>query len=57
MIYSNLTIVSVIIRGWRESVDRYGSLPTRTYLRLTLQYINALGGGVLLDMFESEEIE
>lgn len=54
---SNLTIVSGIIRGWREMVDKYGSLPTRTYLRPTLQYINALGGGVLLDMYESEEIE
>lgn len=53
---SNLTIVSGIIMGWKEMINKYGKLPTRTYLRPTLQYINALGGGVLLDMFGEDEI-
>ena len=38
-------------------VDKGYKLPTRTYLRPTLQYINALGGGVLLDMFNEDEIK
>lgn len=54
---SNFTIVSEIIKGWKEMVDKGYKLPTRTYLRPTLQYINALGGGVLLDMFNEDEIK
>ena len=38
-------------------VDKGYKLPTRTYLRPTLQYINVLGGGVLLDMFNEDEIK
>lgn len=54
---SNFTIVSGIIKGWKEMIDKGYKLPTRSYLRPTLQYINALGGGVLLDMFDEEEIK
>ncbi len=53
---SNFTIVSGIIKGWKEMIDKGYKLPTRNYLRPTLQYINALGGGVLLDMFDEDEI-
>ena len=53
---SNFTIISGIIKGRKDMSDKYGKLPTRIYLRPTLQYLNALGGGVLLDMFEEDEI-
>ena len=51
------TILAGIIKGWKEATDRGYKLSTRSYLRPTLQYINALGGGVLLDMFNEEEIK
>lgn len=54
---SNFTIVSGIIKGWKEMIDKGYKLPTRNYLRPTLQYINALGGGILLDMFDENEIQ
>lgn len=54
---SNFTIVSGIIKGWREMIDKGYKLPTRSYLRPTVQYINALGGGVLLDVFDENEIK
>lgn len=53
---SNFTIISGIIKGWKELIDRGYKLPTRKYLRPTLQHINALGGGVLLDIYNEEEI-
>ena len=53
---SNFTIVSGIIKGWKDMLDKGYKLPTRNYLRPTLQYINALGGGILLDMFDENEI-
>ena len=54
---SNFTILSGIIKGWKELNDKGYKLPTRTYLRPTMQYINALGGGVLLDIYTEEEIK
>ena len=54
---SNFTIVSGFIKGWKEMLDKGYKLPTRSYLRPTLQYINALGGGVLLDVFDEKEIK
>ena len=54
---SNFTIVSGIINGWREMKDKGYKLSTRGYLRPTLQYINALGGVVLLDIFNEDEIK
>ena len=54
---SNITIVSGIIKGWREMLNKGYKLPTRNYLRPTVQYINALGGGILLDMLEEDEIK
>lgn len=53
---SNFTIVSGIIKGWKEMIDKGYKLPTRNYLRPALQYINALGGAVLLDMLDENEI-
>ena len=38
-------------------IDKGYKLPTRSYLRPTVQYINALGGGVLLDVFDENEIK
>ena len=49
--------MSGIIKGWREMIDKGYKLPTRSYLRPTVQYINALGGGVLLDVFDENEIK
>lgn len=54
---SNFTIISGIVKGWKELKDRGYKLPTRTYLRPTLQHINALGGGVLLDIYTEKEIK
>lgn len=54
---SNFTIISGLIKGWKEMLDKGYKLPTRSYLRPTLQYINALGGGVLLDVFDEKEIK
>lgn len=53
---SNFTIVSGIIKGWKDMIDKGYKLPPRNYLRPTLQYINALGGGILLDIFDEDEI-
>lgn len=54
---SNFTIVSGIIKGWKEMTDKGYKLPTRTYLRPAMQYINALGGGILLDIYSEDEIK
>ena len=54
---SNITIVAGIIKGWKDLIDKGYKLTTRTHLRPTLQYINALGGGILLDMLSEDDIK
>jgi len=54
---SNIKIVTGIINAWKEITDKYGKLPTRSYLRRAIQYLNALGGGVLLDVYNENEIK
>ena len=52
----NRTILSGIIKGWRELLDQGYKLSAQDYLRPALKHINALGGGILLDVYSEEEI-
>ncbi len=54
---SNPTITRGICKAWRIFSDRGIKLLTRDYFRPALQYMNALGGGILLDVLSEEEIE
>lgn len=54
---SNKTIVIGIIKAWKEITDKYGNLQLRPYLRPAIQYLNALGGSVLLDLYDEREIQ
>lgn len=54
---SNLTITKGICKAWKIFQDRKIKLPTREYFRPALQYLNALGGGILLDVLSEEEIK
>ena len=53
---SNPTIIKGICKGWKIFTDRGIKLTTREYFRPALQYMNALGGGILLDMLDADEI-
>lgn len=53
----NRMILSGIIKGWRELLDQGYNLSARDYLRPALKHINALGGGILLDVYSEEEIK
>lgn len=54
---SNPTITKGICSAWKIFSDRGIKLPTREYFRPALQYLNALGGGILLDVLSEEEIK
>lgn len=54
---SNPTIIKGICKGWKLFTDRGIKLTTRDYFRPALQYMNALGGGILLDMLDEDEIK
>lgn len=54
---SNPTIIKGICKAWKIFSDRGIKLSVREYFRPALQYLNALGGGVLLDVFTDEEIK
>lgn len=54
---SNPTIIKGICKGWKLFTDRGIKLTTREYFRPALQYMNALGGGILLDMLDEDEIK
>lgn len=54
---SNPTIIKGICKGWKLFNDRGIKLTTREYFRPALQYMNALGGGILLDMLDEDEIK
>lgn len=42
--------------GWKMFSDRGIKLTVKEYFRPAVQYMNALGGGILLDMLDTEEI-
>ena len=54
---SNPTIIKGICKAWKIFSDRGIKLPTREYFRPALQYLNALGGGILLDVLSEDEIK
>lgn len=54
---SNPTIIKGICKGWKIFTDRGIKLTVKEYFRPALQYMNALGGGILLDMLEEDEIK
>lgn len=54
---SNKNITEGICRAWKAFRDKGIKLPVRDYFRPALQYMNALGGAILLDSLSSEEIE
>lgn len=53
---SNNTIVTGIINGWYKAT-KDEKLTVREYFRPMMQYFNALGGGVLLDIYSESEVE
>lgn len=54
---SNQIITSGISKAWKLANSQGGKLTVREYLRPALQYLNALGGGVLLDFLSEGEIQ
>lgn len=53
---SNPVITRGICMGWKMFSDRGIKLATREYFRPAVQYVNALGGGILLDLLTENEI-
>lgn len=54
---SNPTIIKGICSAWKIFSDRGIKLSVREYFRPAIQQLNALGGGVLLDVYTDEEIK
>ena len=54
---SNPTIICGICKAWKIFRDIGIKLPVREYFRPALQYFNALGGGILLDVLSEEEVK
>ena len=54
---SNLTILRGICKAWKMFSDRGIKLSMREHFRPALQYLNALGGGILLDILSEDEIK
>ena len=54
---SSPNIIKGICKAWKVFSDRGIKLAEREYFRPALQYLNALGGGILLDVFTDEEIK
>ena len=54
---SNSNIVEGFCQGLKFFRDRNFRVANREHIRPTAQYLNALGGGVLLDMFTADEIK
>ena len=54
---SNSDIVEGFCEGLKFYRDRNIHVSTREHIRPTAQYLNALGGGLLLDMFSADEIK
>ena len=54
---SNKNITEGICRAWKAFKDKGIKLSVKDYFRPALQYMNALGGAILLDSLSAEEIE
>ena len=54
---SNPAIVEGFCEGLKFFRDRNIHVATREHIRPTAQYLNAIGGGILLDMLSAEEIK
>ena len=54
---SNPAIICGICKAWKIFRDNGIKLPVREYFRPALQYFNALGGGILLDVLSEEEVK
>lgn len=54
---ANSDIIEGFCLGLKFFRDRGVHVSVREHIRPTAQYLNAVGGGVLLDMFSSEEIQ
>lgn len=54
---SNPSIICGICKAWKIFRDNGIKLPVREYFRPALQYFNALGGGILLDILSEEEVK
>lgn len=54
---SNLSILRGICKAWKMFSDRGIKLSMREHFRPALQYLNALGGGILLDVLSEDEIK
>lgn len=54
---SNANIVKGICKGWKMFSDKGIKLSVPDYFRPALQNLNALGGGILLDVLSDEEIK
>ena len=53
---SNSDVLEGFCQGLKFFRDRNIYVSTREHIRPTAQYLNAIGGGLLLDMFTAEEI-
>ena len=53
---SNINILSGVCKAWKLFNDRK-KLSVREYFRPALQYFNALGGGMLLDILSEDEVK
>lgn len=53
---SNPTIMKGVCKAWKLFKDRKMKVSVREHFRPALQYLNALGGGMLLDILTEEEI-
>ena len=54
---SNLTILRGICKAWKMFSNRGIKLTMKEHFRPALQYLNALGGGILLDVLSEDEIK
>ncbi len=54
---SNSDIVEGFCQGLKFFRDRGTHVATREHIRPTAQYLNAVGGGLLLDIFSADEIK
>lgn len=54
---ANPAIICGICKAWKIFRDNGIKLTVREYFRPALQYFNALGGGILLDVLSEEEVK
>ena len=54
---SNQAITRGVSKAWKQIADEGKKLTVKEYLRPALQYLNALGGGILLDSLDEKEVQ